>query len=359
MTQTFSGSVELTDAEGRTTLTLDGEGGSLTVGGNGASGTLSLKSSADDDSIRLDADRCRIEMGGAQPGRISLHDSLDRRTVHLDGATGYAHLKGLIGRVHVGGRGEDGHLYLTNRDGEATVRLESTGHAGLGGRGQYGSLYLRDSDGRKRVALHGHVGELVLFGERGEESVRLNGETGNVHLGGEGRDGDLFLQNQAGETTIHLDGETGVIHVPNADCAEDFPVADAAPAGEALEAGDVVVFDEDSALVRSGRAYDRRVAGVISGAGDSRPGIVLGRDPSRRDPERRGRLPVALVGKVHCKVDADHGAIEVGDLLTTSPRPGHAMKAGDPARAFGAVLGKALQGLRQGQGTIPILVALR
>ena len=179
--------------------------------------------------------------------------------------------------------------------------------------------------------------------------MRLNGETGNVHLGGEGRDGDLFLQNQAGDTTIHLDGETGVIHVPNSDCAEDFPLADTT-----LQAGDVVVFDDDAALARSHRAYDKRVAGVVSGAGDARPGIVLG-----RDPERRGRLPVALIGKVWCKVDADPHGIEVGDLLTTSPRPGHAMKAADPDRAFGAVLGKALRALDEGQETIPILVALR
>ena len=47
-----------------------------------------------------------------------------------------------------------------------------------------------------------------------------------------------------------------------------------------------------------------------------------------------------LVGKVFCKVD---GAIDVGDLLTTSQTPGHAMKATDPQRAFGAVIGKALK----------------
>jgi len=55
------------------------------------------------------------------------------------------------------------------------------------------------------------------------------------------------------------------------------------------------------------------------------------------------RKPVALFGKVYCKVDANLGAIEVGDLLTTSPTRGHAMKAQDPAqdplRAFGAAIG--------------------
>jgi hypothetical protein len=51
--------------------------------------------------------------------------------------------------------------------------------------------------------------------------------------------------------------------------------------------------------------------------------------------------------------------IEVGDLLTTSSCSGHAMKASDPFRAFGAVIGKALRPLASGRGKIPVLVALQ
>jgi hypothetical protein len=58
-------------------------------------------------------------------------------------------------------------------------------------------------------------------------------------------------------------------------------------------------------------------------------------------------------------VDANREPIEVGDLLTTSPTPGHAMKATDPVRAFGAVIGKALHPLKTGHALIPILVALQ
>jgi hypothetical protein len=35
------------------------------------------------------------------------------------------------------------------------------------------------------------------------------------------------------------------------------------------------------------------------------------------------------------------------------------MKASDPARSFGTVIGKALQPLGRGQGLIPILIALQ
>ena len=68
---------------------------------------------------------------------------------------------------------------------------------------------------------------------------------------------------------------------------------------------------------------------------------------------------MALVGKASCKVDAQYAQIEVGDLLTTSSTAGHAMKADDPQKAFGAVLGKALRPLQEGQGLIPILIALQ
>jgi hypothetical protein len=115
-----------------------------------------------------------------------------------------------------------------------------------------------------------------------------------------------------------------------------------------------VVIDSGEALRLSATAYDRKVAGVASGAGSYRPGLVLDRRSRAAD-----RLTVALMGKVYCKVDASYGAIETGDLLTTSPTPGHAMKASDPLRAFGAVIGKALLPLASGRDMIPILVALQ
>jgi hypothetical protein len=134
------------------------------------------------------------------------------------------------------------------------------------------------------------------------------------------------------------------------DCAEDFDIDDV----EKVEPGTVMVINENGVLQESKAAYDKRVAGVISGAGDYKPGIVLDKQRSRNN-----RKPVALLGKVFCKVDAQYSPIEVGDLLTTSPTPGHAMKADDPIKVFGAVIGKALQPLAAGQGLIPILVALQ
>lgn len=138
--------------------------------------------------------------------------------------------------------------------------------------------------------------------------------------------------------------------VLGADCAEEFDVAGT----EEPEPGTVMVLNEEGPLQPSQQAYDKKVAGVISGAGDYQPGLIL----DRRASTAR-RLPVALVGKVYCKVDAQYAPIAVGDLLTTSPTPGHAMKAVDPVRAFGAVIGKALRSLEAGHGLIPVLIALQ
>ena len=143
---------------------------------------------------------------------------------------------------------------------------------------------------------------------------------------------------------------TGDIRLIGADCAEEFAISEATD----VEPGTVMVLDQDGTLHPSHQAYDKKVAGVISGAGDYKPGLVLDRQQSSEN-----RMPVALVGKVYCKVDAHYASIEVGDLLTTSDTPGHAMKANDPFKAFGSVIGKALRPLSEGQGLIPILIALQ
>lgn len=155
----------------------------------------------------------------------------------------------------------------------------------------------------------------------------------------------------AGHASISGDlAVTGDIFLPGGDCAEQFHIAGA----QRFEPGTVVVIAGEETLRESRDAYDRKVAGVISGAGEYRPGIILDKRVSDE-----GRAPVALVGKVACKVDAQYAPIEMGDLLTTSPTPGHAMKAEDPSRASGSIIGKALRSFEAGKGLIPILIALQ
>lgn len=155
-------------------------------------------------------------------------------------------------------------------------------------------------------------------------------------------DGDVWVSRKL---SVGID-----IVLANADCAEDFNIGNEVT----VEPGTVMVIGEGDALFPCQDAYDKRAAGVVSGAGDYKPGIVLDKQQSAKN-----RQPIALLGKVYCKADAQYGAIEVGDMLTTSPNSGHAMKADDPQKAFGAVIGKALKPLRDGAGLIPILICLQ
>ena len=140
----------------------------------------------------------------------------------------------------------------------------------------------------------------------------------------------------------------GDIRLLGADCAEFFQAENPSR----IEPGTVLVIGENGGLRASEHEYDKRVAGVVSGAGGRKPAIVLD-----QGAENVG-VPIALNGKVYCKVEADSSPIEVGDLLTTSSITGRAMKAVDATRYLGSILGKALVPLPEGHGLIPVLVSL-
>lgn len=97
------------------------------------------------------------------------------------------------------------------------------------------------------------------------------------------------------------------------------------------------------------------MAGIISGAGGIKPGMIMGQRGTAGD----GQFAVALTGRVYCWVDASYGTIKPGDLLTTSDTPGHAMKVTDFTRSQGAVIGKAMSSLDDGKGLVLVLVSLQ
>jgi hypothetical protein len=137
------------------------------------------------------------------------------------------------------------------------------------------------------------------------------------------------------------------------DLAEPFDIKKS----ETVKAGMVMVIDPNNPgeLKVADRAYDSRVAGVISGAGGILPGMLMSQTGSAAD----GKFPVALTGRVYCLADVSGGSIKPGDLLTTSDTPGHAMKVTDYSRAQGAILGKAMSALDHEKGLVLILVTLQ
>ena len=153
---------------------------------------------------------------------------------------------------------------------------------------------------------------------------------------------------------------------------------------ESVEAGDVLVVDRNELgkLRKGDTAADAGVVGIAtaqsgvvsngrppldSGEGDE--GVLLAaRLDDKGDEAARLRKAlqsdirpvsavVALSGIVLCKVDASYGAIQIGDLLTTSPTNGHVMRS--PDAAPGTIIGKALEPLDRGTGLIHVLVLQR
>lgn len=139
-----------------------------------------------------------------------------------------------------------------------------------------------------------------------------------------------------------------VLNITGADLAEKFPTSEAN-----IEPGMVVAIDPQNPgkLCLARGAYNRCVAGVVSGANDFAAGAILGNQPGCEDAP-----PIALSGRVYVHCDASSAPIQPGDLLTTSDRPGHAMKASDRERAHGAVIGKAMTSLDTGRGLVLVLV---
>ncbi len=175
--------------------------------------------------------------------------------------------------------------------------------------------------------------------------MMINRDTGYVGIGDVFPDEMLDVAGTVKAEVLRL--------TSGADVAEPFDVE----GPDAIEAGMVVAIDSESPgkLKICDDPYDRRVAGIVSGAGGLKPGMLMGQEGSTAG----GEYPVALTGRVYCWADASNGPITPGDLLTTSNTPGHAMRVTDYERAQGAIIGKAMSSLDEGRGLVLVLVTLQ
>jgi hypothetical protein len=348
--------------------------------------------------IRIDkgGERGIIELNGLESG-INIKKR-GKISVELDG---------LNGNIYCGGpSGVDGDLVLYRAN--ATNDIRAADKAAFHLDADLARMIIRDPDLKPRFLLDGKNGEFKFYSNDGRPTITCDGIRGNYICGGNGQDGDvvglkpdtnyntysqfqsilnsaarfwldsgtatcrigsngrsgfirLFDANNNNITndsasTIVLDGKTGTgtfrdVIISGADCAEEFEVEGSG----AVEPGTIMVLGKEEGTVKqSSHEYDKEIVGVVSGAGSYKPGLVLDKRLSNTK-----RVPIALVGKVFCKVDADYAPIKRGDLLTTSNTIGHAMKADNPSKAFGAIMGKALHSLTSGRGLVPMLVSLQ
>jgi len=220
------------------------------------------------------------------------------------------------------------------------------------------TLQVIDVTGIETTALNAHSLEAGTLQVRGSAFVAnqlsvgggLNVGPGGIFSGGSAAfnggatfKGNIQVKSASSGLVVAEIGE-------GLDYAEGFDVSNSDRAAP----GTVLVIDPDSPgkLAVSTRAYDRRVAGVVAGANGLGSGVRLGTGKFGHD--------VALAGRVYCNVDAKYGAVEPGDLLTTSPTPGFAMVVRVHPKAQGAILGKAMQRMAKGgKGQMLVLVTLQ
>ena len=129
-------------------------------------------------------------------------------------------------------------------------------------------------------------------------------------------------------------------------------------------------------IKKSMQPYDKKVVGIVS----TQPAIVIegGRIVAMgnwKGQNNTMKPAIALAGRVPVKVTDENGHIKKGDLLTTSSKPGYAMKCElkepngnnslqelnlivfNNERCRSSILGKALEPLENGEGKILMFVS--
>lgn len=315
---------------------------------------------------------------------------------YSSGTTGYgvyAYTAGSGSGLHGYSVGGDGIYAATSASNEHGGYFNNSYSVGLDGAALYARAYNTTADGVAFWAHNDHTistdatavlsndgsGPLLkgFGGNGGEDEFRINNDGTMIFYnsshettliidpeeGSGGVGGQITLYDGDGTPTIEIDGDyngdgritTQELQITGgSDLSEQFDVK---PVDVEVGPGMVVSIDPDNPgdLQVCRKPYDNRVAGIISGANGIKTGMMMGQKGTEAD----GKHPVALTGRVYCRANASNGPIRPGDLLTTSPVPGHAMKATDRDRAFGATIGKAMTSLEQGSGLVLVLVSLQ
>lgn len=116
-------------------------------------------------------------------------------------------------------------ITLSDAENEVSIILNGdTGNLALGGGGHGGDISMRDEEGKNIMHIDGNdanfvaggfgkSGSLLLNNAEGKQTVRLDGAKAFLVLGGDGEDGDISVKNKKGQHAILLDGGKGNIRI--------------------------------------------------------------------------------------------------------------------------------------------------
>jgi hypothetical protein len=278
----------------------------------------------------------RASISGAY---INMYNSSEIRTAYLNGS---------------GGGG--GALTLYNSDGTTTAVLTSTS---IGGR-----MTLSNANGNSRAVIEANPssagGRITLSNDSNTSTAILEANSSNtgakLTLKSNDQSSEIILSSNhsgSGKSRITVDE---IQLKGGADLAEYFDVLTDDGAEELIEPGTIVSIHPGfpGKLQQTTQAYDRKIAGIVSGANGIDPGMVMSQDNSIAS----GNHAVALTGRVYVKATDANGTIKPGDFLTSSSKPGYAMKAKNMKKAKGAIIGKAMTGL-DSEGYVLVLISMQ
>lgn len=259
--------------------------------------------------------------------------------------------------------------YLNGSNPFGYIKLNNNGNVGIGSSQPVGKLEVVGQDAIRGIGYQPFF--TLLDDNTGYARSRIQGAGGDVYLETEAyinsadpASGFFVLENGSGnvgigtgdpQAKLDVNGttRTKILSITGgSDLAEPFEVSEE----ENIEPGTVMIIDENNPgkLTISENEYDKKVAGIVSGAGGVNPGITL-----HQEGVLQGSTLIAISGRVYCKAEAFSEPITPGDLLTTSSLPGYVKKASDFSRMNGAVIGKAMSSLKNGKGLILVLVNLQ
>lgn len=290
-------------------------------------------------------------------------------------------------RLIAGDKSYNGRLAVTDSLGD---EITAMGHdfirindgVSLRGRGTNGAgeIVLRDSFENEIINMRyvDGVGRLVLRDSSESEVVRVGALNGRgqvllkdrsdniiINMRYVNGGGQILLKDTTGATMMNLvnnynnTGKSRVITNEieingGSDLAELFDITSSE---ETIDAGLLVSLDpaNPGKLIISNKAYDKHIAGVVSGAKGIRPGILMGQANSLAT----GDHLITLSGRTYIKANTTNGKIKVGDLLTSSKISGEAMRATSRRKSRGAIIGKAMTELSDKSGYVLVLINLQ
>ena len=299
-----------------------------------------------EERVRIDA-KGRVGIGTESPTvQLEINGDTKSQNMEVVGSTKMKILK-VTDKVGIGTSNPTVPLEVMGRTKMQVVEI--TNKVGVGTSNPSASLDVNGSTKLKQLEVRGNVGigtssPSALLDVNGSTKLRQLEVRGNVGIGTSNPTVPLEVVGRTKTNVLEIVG--------GSDIAEPFEMSDAKP----LPEGALVIIDRENPgkLTLSQKVYDKCIAGVISGAGGVKPGLILTQEGIFENGQH-----VALSGKVYALATTSNGTIEPGDLLTTSNIPGHAMKATDQMHWPGAVIGKAMSGLNDGEGLVLVLVNLQ